>query len=413
MIEVIEENAPKSGADIYLTIDAGLQKTALDAMDGRRGAVVAIDPNNGDILTLLSSPVFDGNGFSQGLSQKAFDALLDNNDKPLLNRALAGSYPPGSTIKPMLGLAGLELGKVSHEHTSYCPGFFKLPNNERPYRDWKREGHGRVNLNESIEQSCDIYFYELALELGIENMHNFLKQFQLGSPINPGIEGSKRGVLPNKAWKRRNFRNAADQVWFPGETVIAGIGQGYMLTTPLQLATATAIMAKRGEYNPPHLLQQLETDSDISTEREQTIKQQLQPEQSIALTAKNYNWNEVINGMHAVVNGKQGTARGIKRQIDFTMAGKSGTAQVFTLGEDQEYDEEELEERLRDHALFIAFAPVKEPKIAVAVIVENGGGGSSTAAPVATEVIKAYMQNLGLSKPSETAPTTSAKLESQ
>lgn len=419
MLEVIEENAPQSGSDIYLTIDAGLQKIALDAMQGRRGAVVAIDPNNGDILTMLSSPTFDGNGFSRGLSQVAFDALLSNNDKPLLNRALAGSYPPGSTIKPMLGLAGLELGKVSHQHTSFCPGFFKLPNNERPYRDWKREGHGRVNLNESIEQSCDIYFYELALELGIEKMHDYLQQFQLGSKINPGIAGSKRGVLPNKAWKKQNFKKAADQVWFPGETVIAGIGQGYMLTTPLQLATATAILAKRGTYNPPHLLKELKLkEDDNNDERYNIIKSQLEPNPSTALTAKNYNWNEIIGGMRAVIHGKNGTARAINNKIDFEMAGKSGTAQVFTLAEDQEYDAEELEERLRDHALFIAFAPIEDPQIAVAVIVENAGGGSSEAAPVATEVIKAHLNNLGISKLNaneidEERAKTTARLDNQ
>jgi len=397
-LEVIEENAPKSGSDIYLTIDTALQATALKAMDGRRGAVVAIDPSNGDILTMLSSPTFDGNGFSRGLSQADFDELLKNRDKPLLNRALAGLYPPGSTIKPMLGLAGLEAGKVSHQHTTYCPGFFKLPNHERPFRDWKRQGHGQVNLNESIEQSCDIYFYELALELGIEKMHSYLKQFQLGVSIHPGIEGSKRGVLPNKAWKRENFKKPADQVWFPGETVIAGIGQGFMTTTPLQLATATSILSMQGEYHPPHLVRSIEnktvtTDSDNPQE---TITNQLQS--SVALTAKQYNWDEVIDGMRAVIHGDNGTARAVQRQIDFEMAGKSGTAQVFTLGEDQEYDPDEIEERLRDHALFIAFAPIKDPKIAVAIIVENGGGGSTAAAPIATQVIQTHLANLGLSK---------------
>ena len=392
-LEVIEEDAPRSGSDVTLTIDAKLQAIAIEAMQGRRGAIIAIDPNNGEILTMLSSPTFDGNGFSQGLTQAEFDLLLNNKDKPLLNRALAGSYPPGSTIKPMLGLAGLELGKIRHQHTSFCPGFFKLPNNPRPYRDWQREGHGTVDLEESIEVSCDIFYYELALELGIDSMHDYLKQFQLGSVINPGIAGSKRGVLPNKEWKKSNFKSPGDQAWFPGETVIAGIGQGYMLTTPLQLATATAITAMRGEYVHPHLIKDISNlnQLNLSEDRRNQINNTLDQDTSIAVVAKDYNWRKVIKGMEDVMTGFKGTARNVQRKTDISIAGKSGTAQVFSLGEDEEYDESELEERLRDHALFIAFAPIDNPQIAVAVIIENAGGGSTTAGPVAVQVIEEYL----------------------
>jgi penicillin-binding protein 2 len=386
LLEVIEEQTPESGLNIQLTLDAGLQTIATEALGNRRGAVVALNPQNGEILAMVSSPAYDGNGFSRGLSQAEFDQLLNNKDKPLLNRALSGQYPPGSTIKPMLGLAGLQLGKTHRTHSTYCPGFFKLPENERPYRDWKRQGHGRVNLFGAITESCDVYFYELALELGIDRMHDFLQQFMLGELIEPGIKGSKKGILPSREWKQSNFKNPADKVWFPGETVIAGIGQGYMLTSPLQLATATAITAMRGEFHQPHLLKRLGQDYqlDFSDESRHFKAVQAEPQ----------HWDEVIGGMESVMHGLKGTARHVGLGLDFRMAGKSGTAQVYTLGEDEKYNADEIEERLRDHSLFIAYAPVEEPKIAVAVIIENGGGGSSVAAPVAKEVIVNHLQNL-------------------
>lgn len=386
LLEVIEEDTPESGKNLQLTIDTSLQNVAVEALKGKRGAVVAVNPQNGEILSLVSAPAFDGNSFSSGLTQKEFDLLLNDLDKPLLNRALSGMYPPGSTVKPMIGLAGLQLGKTHKTHSTYCPGFFKLPENERPYRDWKREGHGRVNLFSAITESCDVYFYELALELGIDRMHDFLKHFMLGELIEPGISGSKKGILPSREWKKSNFKNPADQVWFPGETVIAGIGQGYMLTTPLQLATANSIVATRGVYHQPHLIKRIGQDYQLDfsddTKHFKTVQADAQ------------HWDEIISGMESVVNGLKGTARHVGRGLDFRMAGKSGTAQVYTLGEDEKYNAEELEERLRDHSLFIAFAPIEKPIISVAVIIENGGGGSSVAAPIARAVILHHMQSL-------------------
>lgn len=386
MIEVIQDDPPTSGKNLHLTLDISLQKIAGEIMQDQRGAVVALNPQNGEILALLSSPSYDGNGFSKGLTQAEFDLLLNNPDKPLLNRAISGLYPPGSTIKPMIGLAGLELGKTNKAHATYCPGFFKLPENERPYRDWKRTGHGYVNLFSAITQSCDVYFYELALELGIDRLHDYLQQFMLGISIDPGIRGSKKGILPSREWKKSHFKNPADKVWFPGETVITGIGQGYMLMTPLQLATATAIVANRGVYHQPHLIKRIGTDYQIDFSDE--------AKHFTSVKARKENWDEIIASMESVVHGKKGTARHISNGLSFQMAGKSGTAQVFTLGEDQEYDAEELAERLRDHSLFIAFAPIKNPQIAVAVIVENGGGGSSVAAPIASKVIQAHLASL-------------------
>lgn len=383
LLDVIEEQTPESGSDLQLTIDAGLQAVALDALRDKRGAVVAIDPTNGEILTMVSSPAYDGNGFSRGLTQAEYNVFLDDTDKPLLNRAISGNYPPGSTVKPMIGLAGLQLNKTHRAHSTYCPGFFKLPENERPYRDWKREGHGRVNLFGAITESCDVYFYELALELGIDNMHDFLRNFKLGEHIDPQIRGSRKGILPSRAWKRNNFKNPADKVWFPGETVIAGIGQGYMLASPLQLATATAITAMRGEYHQPHLVKRIGSDYQLDFTDDS--------KHFLSVKADARHWDEIISGMESVMHGLKGTARHIGKELDFRMAGKSGTAQVFTLAEDAEYIAEELDERLRDHSLFIAFAPIDDPKIAVAVIVENGGGGSSVAAPIARDLILEHL----------------------
>jgi len=377
MLEVIQEDAPTSGEDLQLTLDISLQSMASEIMQNKRGAVVALNPQNGEILALVSSPAYDGNGFSKGLTQAEFDLLLDNPDKPLLNRAITGQYPPGSTIKPMIGLAGLELGKTNKAHTSYCPGFFKLPENERPYRDWK--------------------------ELGIDRLHDYLKLFMLGESINPGIRGSKKGLLPSREWKRNNFKNPGDKVWFPGETVITGIGQGYMLASPLQLATATAIVATRGEYHQPHLIKRVGKNYQIDFSDES--------KHFTSVRARKENWDEIIASMEAVVHGKKGTAQHISTDLNFQMAGKSGTAQVFTLGEDQEYDAEELAERLRDHSLFVAFAPIKDPEIVVAVIVENGGGGSSVAAPIASEVIQAHFANT--SENNSIDNNVSAKLNSE
>ena len=404
MLEVVQDDPPSSGEDLRLTLDISLQTTAMEIMGDKRGAIVALNPQNGEILALVSSPSYDGNGFSKGLTQAQFDLLLNNPDKPLLNRAISGQYPPGSTVKPMIGLAGLELGKTNKAHTSYCPGFFKLPENERPYRDWKRSGHGHMNLFSAITQSCDVYFYELALELGIDNLHNYLQQFMLGESIDPGIRGSKKGLLPSREWKKSHFKNPGDKVWFPGETVITGIGQGYMLTSPLQLATATAIVATRGEYHQPHLIKRIGQDYQIDFSQEE--------KHFTAVRARKENWDEIIASMESVVHGKKGTAKHISNELNFKMAGKSGTAQVFTLGEDQEYNAEELAERLRDHSLFVAFAPLKNPQIAVAVIVENGGGGSSVAAPIASKVIQAHLASLAAEESQDsmiTAPLNSDK----
>lgn len=380
-----ENIAPSPGSNLYLSIDLDLQNVATLALEGRRGSVVAIDPQNGDVLALVSSPSFDPNMFALGMSRSDFNTLQYDLDRPLFNRAVRGTYPPGSTIKPMLSLAALETGATNLTRRTFCPGYYSLPGSTHRYRDWKPAGHGEVDLHDAITQSCDVYFYEISREIGIDRMHYYLDQFGLGRNTGIDVTGEKDGLLPSRAWKRNAFRERADQVWFPGETVIASIGQGYMLTTPLQLANATATIAMRGKRYRPHLVAAIE---DPLTGRRLLIA----PEPLGRVDIGNeFYWESVIAAMNDVLQGEAGTARATGRGAPYRMAGKSGTAQVFSVAQDEEYEEEDVEERLRDHALFIAFAPLDEPKIAVAVVVENGSSGSRVGAPIARALMDNYL----------------------
>lgn len=373
------------GDNIHLTLDLDLQMVAVRAMGGMRGSVVAIDPQNGEILALVSAPAFDPNLFAIGMSAAEFNALQYDLDRPLFNRALRGSYPPGSTIKPMLSLAALETGATNLTRRNYCPGYYSLPGSSHRYRDWKPEGHGSVDLHDAIEQSCDVYFYNISRDIGIDRMHFYLDQFGLGRPTGIDLAGEKEGLLPSREWKRGAFRERADQVWFPGETVIASIGQGYMLATPLQLANAVAAMATRGRRYEPHIV--AATENTITGERTSIEPKSVEP---VRIDNEFY-WESVVQAMHDVMQGPAGTARAVGRGAPYTMAGKSGTAQVFTVAQDEEYDAETVEERLRDHALFIAFAPLEDPQIAVAVVIENGASGSRVAAPIARAVMDQHL----------------------
>jgi penicillin-binding protein 2 len=376
---------PTPGDNLYLSIDLELQALATEQLAGRRGAVVAIDPWSGEILTLVSAPSFDPNLFAVGMSRSQFSALQQDMDRPLYNRAVRGTYPPGSTIKPMLALAALETGATNLERRTVCYGFFMLPNTTHRYRDWKPEGHGEVDIHEAIAQSCDVYFYEISNEIGIDRMHDYLTRFGLGNATGIDVAGERSGLVPSTEWKRNAFGNRADQRWYQGETVIASIGQGYMLTTPLQLATATAALATRGIRYEPHIVAAWE--DPLSGERTLAPPVRLD---DIELD-DNTNWDTVIGAMNSVMQGPRGTARAVGSGAPYSMAGKSGTAQVFSVGQDEEYDEDEIEERLKDHALFIAFAPVENPQIAVAVIVENGSSGSGVAAPIAKAIMDTYL----------------------
>ncbi len=372
---------PAPGDNLYLSIDLDLQLVAWNAMEGRRGAVVAMDPWSGEVLALISSPSFDPNQFAAGMSRSEFAALQTDLDRPLFNRAVVGTYPPGSTIKPMLALAALETGATNLTRRSICIGHWMLPNSTRRYRDWRPEGHGEVDLHDAIEQSCDVYFYEISADLGIDNMHLYLDQFGLGRATGLDVVGEAAGINPSRDWKRINRGDA----WRDGDSVNISIGQGFMLATPLQLASAVSTLATRGRRYQPHLVAAWE--NPLTGDR--TLVQRA--EVGRVNVDNDFYWDYVIDAMNGVMQGERGTARAIGSGAPYQMAGKSGTAQVFSVAEEDEYDEEEIEERLRDHALFVAFAPVDNPQIAVAVIVENGSSGSGVAAPIAKAVMDEYL----------------------
>ncbi|HET9679481.1 MAG TPA: penicillin-binding protein 2, partial [Gammaproteobacteria bacterium] len=397
---VLNVEPPTPGQDLYLTLDIRLQKAAQEAMGDYKGAVVAVDPRTGEVLALVSQPAFDPNWFVEGISYDNYAELTNNPRQPLFNRFLNGHYPPGSTIKPFLALGGLNYGVEEIHHRSFCSGAFVLEGNPRPYRCWKESGHGWVDLHDAIAQSCDVFFYELAVAMGIDRIHDFLALFGLGKPTGIDLVGEFSGLLPSREWKRRN----RGLPWYPGETVITGIGQGFMLTTPLQLAQATAALASRGKTRRLHLL---DSHQGVNGKR---VADAAAPFPEITVKKQQY-WESVIQAMHDVVQGPRGTARATGIGAPYAFAGKSGTAQVFTLEKGQEYNFDELAVDLRDHGLFVAFAPLKDPRIAVAVVVENGGGGSSVAAPVARAVMDAWLLELtphdGLSaskQPTESAP---------
>ena len=380
----LEKKAPEPGSNIYLTIDLELQKLATELLGGRKGAVVAIDPNNGEILSLVSSPTFNPNIFSNTLTTNQFNELQSNEDQPLFNRAVLGTYSPGSTIKPILGLAALEIGATNLTRRHVCKGFYSLPGNSHRYRDWLHTGHGSINLHAAISQSCDVYFYEISNEIGIDRMHQYLDAFGLGQKTNVELTGERIGLIPSTKWKQNMFRKEEDKIWYPGETVIASIGQGYMLATPLQLANATAALATRGKRFQAKLI--LATEDPINKEKKYKNSTQLN---DIEISNQKY-WEEVVSAMHNVMQGN-GTAQNAGLDAPYRMAGKSGTVQVISVGQEEEYDETLLEERFLDHALFVAFAPLENPKIAVSVIIENGQSGSRVAAPIARAIMDKYL----------------------
>lgn len=380
VIRVLQSKAPIPGKNLHLSLDAGLQHAAMTAFGEETGAAVAIDPANGAILALVSNPGFDPNLFVEGISSEDYDALQKSETKPLFNRAIRGQYPPGSTVKPFIGLAGLETGTIGIAQKNYCPGFYQLPGHSHKYRDWRKGGHGSVSIDDAIIQSCDVFFYALAHQLGIDRLHDFLSRFGFGRKTEADIADERSGLLPSKEWKRQR-RKAP---WYPGETLIAGIGQGYMLTTPLQLAHATATLAGGGVNRIPMLVSQV-FDS--------TGRPSLPPNANLQVKLPvndPENWKTIIAAMTQVIEGQRGTARLIRNE-HYHIAGKTGTAQVFTVKQDEEYDEEKIDKKMRDHALFIAFAPVEKPRIAVAVIVENGGHGGSVAAPIAKRIMDYHL----------------------
>lgn len=379
LLNILNEKVPDPGANLYLTLDIDLQKTAYDALGNFNGAVVAIEIKTGGVLVFVSRPGFDPNPFVVGIANDDYQALQSSTNQPLFNRALRGLYPPGSTIKPFIALAGLEYDAISPQQKIFCPGYYQIPGASHKYRDWKKGGHGSVSLNKALTESCDVYFYRLAAALGIDHMHSFLQKLGFGEKSGIDLVGEKSGLMPSREWKR----NRKNQVWYPGETLITGIGQGFLQVSPLQLARATATLANRGNVVTPFLV------NKIATART-TLPGPETHQQTIPLKPDNI--DTVVAAMVNVVHGAHGTAKRINQDISYQIAGKTGTAQVLGIKQNAKYNENDIDIKFRDHALFIAFAPADDPEIAVAVVVENGGHGGSVAAPIAGQVIKQFLK---------------------
>ncbi len=380
VLRVLEREEPVPGADMQLYLDVNLQIAAEAAMAGQRGAVVALDPKTGGILALVSIPGYDPNPFVTGISGPAYKALQESRDLPLFNRAIRGRYPPASTLKPVIGIAAIDSGTVKLDYTIFDPGFYQITPGGRKYRDWKRWGHGKVDLEKAVVQSVDTYFYDVGHRMGIDPMSDYLGRFGFGQVTSVDLPEAHAAILPSREWKR-NVRN---RPWYPGDSVNLSIGQGFMVSTPLQLATATMAIANRGKWVAPRILKNMINHENYVLdvpESKQLPDIQLKDESL---------WDYMTDAMIDVVHGSNGTARKIAPE-SYRIAGKTGTAQVVGIKQDEEYNAEELEERHHDHGLFIGFAPAEDPKIVVAVVVENGGGGSSAAAPVARKVFDAYL----------------------
>jgi penicillin-binding protein 2 len=386
---------PVAGDDLILGLDMRVQKIAEDALIGKRGSVVALDPRTGDVIALASTPGFDPNNFVRGLTVAEYAALQNDIDKPLLNRALRGAYPPGSTVKPLYALAAQKYNIISPLQTQFCGGFFTLPGSSNKYRDDKK--HGFLDMRHAIAESCDVYFYKVAEKLGIDRMHEFMSAFGYGAMTDIDIPGEKAGLYASPEWKRRVFKRKAEQVWFPGETISMGIGQGPITVTPLQQAHFAAEIAERGQIiATPRLV------SAIRAAGSNTVK----PRSPVLVKAIDIatadQWGVVYDGMVGATSMPGGTAYAAGLGARYKIAGKTGTAQVFTIKQTENTRAKILEERKRDHAWFIAFAPADEPRIAISVLVENGGFGASAAAPIARKVLDAYLLD-------NEAPADSAK----
>ena len=377
IIRVLENRPALKGQDIYLTIDAKLQNYSYDLLKDKEGTIIVMNPHNGDILSFISHPGYDNNLFANGISSKDYKKLLNDKSKPLFNRLLSGQYPPGSTIKPFFGIVALEEGVIDKTNVFACTGAYKLENYKRPFKCWKKDGHMDVNLSSAVASSCDVFFYRLAETSGIDLMHDKLKKFGFGEKTFIDLYGEKKGLLPSREWKNQSKQAP----WYPGETLNVGIGQGYFLVTPLQLASATSMLASGGDSVTPHLF----LKSSINN-KEQTY---------------NYNENKTsinidIDSLHIVneamwrviYDNNVGTASNIKKIEGIEFAGKTGTAQVYNLDKGKTGAKS-----LQDHALFISFAPFESPEIIVSVIIDNGGSGSGVAAPIARDIINFYFNN--------------------
>ena len=395
VLRVLKRTDPIPGKDIVLSLDIKLQEAAEEALAGRRGAVVALNPMTGEVLAMVSQPSFDPNLFVTGISFKAYAELRDSIDRPLFNRILRGQYPPGSTIKPAVAIAGLDSGVITPSSRVYDPGYYQLPNYDHKYRNWNRSGDGYVDMDTAIMRSNDTYFYDLAHKLGIDRLSTYMNQFGIGQKVSLDMFEESAGLMPSREWKRATRR----QAWFPGETLILGIGQGYMQSTPLQLAQATALIASKGKWIRPHLAKTIEGEPPVDPN----------PMPDIVLRDPS-NWARVSHGMQQVVHGARGTARVAGVGAQYMIAGKSGTAQVVAIKQGEKYDRSKVQERHRDHALFVGFAPANNPQIAVSVMIENGEAGSRVASPVVRKVMDAWLLDADGKLKSEYASPSKAEV---
>ncbi|TMO64495.1 penicillin-binding protein 2 [Pseudoalteromonas aurantia] len=385
IIRTLNTITPTPGEDLVLTLDVGLQQIAQHALKDARGAIVVMDPKDGGILALYSNPSYDPNLFVHGISGQNYRKLL-NPDRPLINRATQGSYAPASTVKPHLAILGLEEGIVTEQTKVWDPGFFQIPNVKHKWRDWKRWGHGHVDVYQAIEESCDTYYYRIAYRAGITKISNFMAQFGFGDLSGIDIHEETSAIMPTVEWKKERFK----ENWWPGDTISVGIGQGYWTATPIQIANAVTILVNKGVHRQPHLVQVTKQDNDIN---------QLFTEEKKPVELKNPNhWRIALKAMHNTVSKTTGTAHKAFKGVDYDPAGKTGTAQVVSIAQGEKYDASKLNERHRDNAIYTGFAPYDDPRIVVAVVVENQGAGSSVAAPVARQLMDYYFSAYPLDK---------------
>ncbi|KAF7779925.1 penicillin-binding protein 2 [Pseudoalteromonas marina] len=377
VIRTLSMLPPQPGSDLVLTLDIGLQQIAQHALKDMRGAVVVMDAKDGGILALYSNPSYDPNLFVHGISSKNYKALL-NPDRPLINRATQGRYAPASTIKPHMAILALEENMVTEGTTMWDPGFFEIRNVEHKWRDWKRWGHGHVDVYKAIEESCDTYFYDTAYRLGITKISNFMAHFGFGDLSGIDIHEETTAILPSKEWKENRFKES----WWPGDTISVGIGQGYWTATPIQIANATNILVNKGINHPPHLAQVAKKEDDVA---------QINNEEKPPVVLNNPdNWRIAIDAMHNTVTKVTGTAHKAFKGVNYDPAGKTGTAQVVSIAQGEKYDAESLKERQRDNAIYVGFAPYNNPQIVVSIVVENNGGGSTVGAPIARQLMDYY-----------------------
>ena len=372
VIRTVSTIDPQHGKDIILNINYKIQKVAEKAFGKYKGAMVALNPNNGEVLSYVSQPSFDSNLFINGIDETNWRKLNDSVHKPLINRVVSGIYPPGSTLKPFVALAALENNIRRPPFSIIDKGFYNMPNQSKTFKDWKKGGHGEVNLIKAIAVSCDTFFYGLGVELGIPKLNNVLKRFGFGKKTNIDMPNEKKGLIASAEWKKRNY----NKKWYQGETAITAIGQGYTQTTPIQLALATAKLINPNKNLRPHLLKESSTSNYMQYRIDNSI---------------NKNDLDLVKKGMSLVTKEGGTAAFIGKTSSYNMSAKTGTAQVFGLKKGEVYDESKLPDKLKDHALFIAFAPSEDPKLVIAIVVENGGHGGSTAGPIAKKVFDAYL----------------------